>query len=169
MVRRLVGDDVRLVIQPADGLWPVEADPSQLEQVLVNLLVNASEAMPAGGRVTVTMTNETLAGGPNGRGALPAGDYVCLSVADEGAGIPPEVQDKIFEPFFSTKERVGEAAGTHSGLGLATVFGIVRQAGGTIELDSAPGQGRRSASSCRGPSGRRTPSSRPRRQRPPRR
>ena len=137
MVRRLVGDDVRLVIRPVDGLWPVEADPSQLEQVLVNLLVNASEAMPSGGRVTVTMTNETL----DGTGTAPAGDYVRLSVADEGDGIPLEIQDKIFDPFFSTKERAGDAAGAHSGLGLATVFGIVRQAGGFIELDSAAGEG----------------------------
>jgi len=141
MVRRLVGDDVQLVIHSADGLWPVEADPSQLEQVLVNLLVNASEAMPGGGRVSVRLTNESLDGTSERRGALAAGDYVCLSVTDEGTGIPREIRDTIFEPFFSTKERVAEEAGAHSGLGLATVFGIVRQAGGTIELQSAPGQG----------------------------
>jgi len=137
MVRRLLGDDVRLDLHLGAGLWPVEADPTQLEQVLVNLLVNASEAMPHGGRVTVNTGNGTL----DGSGGRPAGEYVVLTVTDDGAGMPPEVRDKIFEPFFSTKDRSVEEPGAHSGLGLATVFGIVHQAGGFIEVESAVGEG----------------------------
>lgn len=147
MMHRLLSDDVDLAVELEEGLWRVEMDPSQLEQVLVNLLVNAREAMPGGGRVTVATTNvhlgeEAVAAFP-GRGA---GDYVSLTVRDAGEGIPEAIQDKLFEPFFSTKRGLGDAPGPvsgghHSGLGLATVYGIVQDAGGFIEVESEVGRG----------------------------
>ncbi|HEX2254450.1 MAG TPA: ATP-binding protein [Thermoanaerobaculia bacterium] len=127
MMRRLLGDDVRLEVQPAEGLWPVEADAAQLEQVLVNLLLNARDALPRGGRVVVSTGN--LAG---------ATGRVLLAVADDGVGISPQDREHIFEPFFSTK-----TDGAHSGLGLSTVYGIVRQAGGELRVESEPGHGTR--------------------------
>jgi signal transduction histidine kinase/CheY-like chemotaxis protein len=130
MIHRLLGDDVRLATRLAPGLWSVEIDPAQLEQVIVNLLVNAREAMPGGGRVTIDTANLRSDAGGEGR------EMVVLAVADTGTGIPPEVRDKIFEPFFTTKEESGS-----SGLGLATVYGIVAQHGGRIRVDSEPGAG----------------------------
>lgn len=132
MMRRLLGEDIRLDTGLAPGLWAVEADPSQLEQVIVNLLVNAREAMPEGGRVVVTTANRP------GDGDGGAGDRVELAIADDGPGIPPEIRDKLFEPFFTTKEEQGG-----SGLGLATVYGIVTGAGGTVEVESEPDEGAR--------------------------
>jgi len=137
---RLLGDDVTLVIRSSAEVWPVEADPSQIEQVLVNLLVNASESMAGGGRVVVSIANMTRSG-PASPAGHPAGDFVCLEVSDDGQGIAPEIRDKIFEPFFSTKARAAGETQAHSGLGLATVYGIVRQAGGRVEVESEPGAG----------------------------
>ena len=131
MMRRLLGEDIRLEANLAPGLWRVKADPSQLEQVIVNLLVNAREAMPAGGRVTLETANRPAA-------AVEAGEFVELAIADDGPGIAPEIRDKLFEPFFTTKEDRGG-----SGLGLATVYGIVTGGGGTVEVESAPGAGAR--------------------------
>ena len=132
MMRRLLGDDVTLDLHLEDELWPTEIDPSEVEQVLVNLLVNAREAMPRGGRATLATANRRLSAG------AAAGDWVVLSVSDSGAGIPDELRERIFEPFFSTKGRSG-----HSGLGLATVYGVARRAGGFVRVESTPGAGAR--------------------------
>ncbi len=130
LLRRLLGADVELVTLLGEGLAPVSADRGQLEQVLVNLAVNARDAMPAGGTLAIATTDVTLADGE-----LPPGDYVRLSVADTGIGIPSGLRDRIFEPFFTTKE-----AGEGSGLGLATVYGIVSQSSGAIGVESKPGR-----------------------------
>jgi len=130
LLRRLLGADVELVTLLGEGLAPVSADRGQLEQVLVNLAVNARDAMPAGGTLAIATTDVTL---PDGE--LPPGDYVRLSVADTGIGIPSGLRDRIFEPFFTTKE-----AGEGSGLGLATVYGIVSQSSGAIGVESKPGR-----------------------------
>ena len=118
-------------------LWPVKVDLSQFEQVIVNLAVNARDAMPDGGKLTLRTANV----GEKDRQLLvdkgmPAGDYVLIEVADTGTGIPPEIIDKIFEPFFSTKE-----VGMGTGLGLSTVYGIIKQTGGSIDVDSEIGRG----------------------------
>jgi PAS domain S-box-containing protein len=134
MLRRLIGEDVELVLELEEGGATVLADPGQLEQVVLNLCVNAREALPGGGRVTVTSRTVTLDLGAASHLGLAPGHYVRLMVQDTGAGIPAEVIDQIFEPFFTTKE-----SGT--GLGLATVYGIVKQAGGEIAVASTPGVG----------------------------
>lgn len=131
-----LGGNIRLELLLAAEPWNVEMDPGQLEQLVVNLLVNAREAMPAGGWIRITTRNLTV-----GKTQLPslvehAGDYVLLEVADGGPGIPPEIQEKVFEPFFTTKEDRG-----NSGLGLATVYSIVKQNRGNVWLESEPGKG----------------------------
>jgi CheY-like chemotaxis protein len=126
------GSAVRCELELPDDLWPAEADAGQLSQVINNLLMNALQAMPEGGVVTVSADNREL-GGDDGTG-LPAGRYVHLRVADRGAGIPPETLPRIFDPFFTTR-RGG------SGLGLTTAYSIVRQHGGAIRVDSTPGAG----------------------------
>ena len=136
LLRRLIGE--RVTLTPAFGrdLWPVKADLSQLEQVVVNLAVNARDAMPDGGKLTVRTANvpgtESAKLGYKG---MPHGDYVLVEVSDTGTGIPQDIIDKIFEPFFSTKE-----VGKGTGLGLSTVYGIVKQTGGFIYADSEPGR-----------------------------
>jgi signal transduction histidine kinase/CheY-like chemotaxis protein len=137
MLRRLVGSDVKLVKSLALDLQPVQAAPSELEQVLVNLVVNARDAMPKGGTLTLETANTALdeayaAEYPDAR----PGAHVVLTVSDTGVGINDEVKPRIFEPFFTTKKR-----GEGTGLGLATVFGIVKQNGGHILVDSSVGQG----------------------------
>jgi two-component system cell cycle sensor histidine kinase/response regulator CckA len=136
MLRRLIGENVRLETS-LGSIPPVKVDPGQLEQVLMNLAVNARDAMPDGGRLLIS--TETVAA-PRGlltdTGEVIPGPFVRLSVTDTGTGIPPEVKARIFEPFFTTK---GPGKGT--GLGLATVYGIVRQAGGLITVESEPGTG----------------------------
>ena len=118
---------------PAFGrdLWPVKADISQFEQVIVNLAVNARDAMPDGGKLSVRTANvpasESDAKSYKG---MPSADYVLVEVSDTGSGIPPDIIDKIFEPFFSTKE-----VGKGTGLGLSTVYGIVKQTGGFIYVE----------------------------------
>jgi two-component system, cell cycle sensor histidine kinase and response regulator CckA len=114
-------------------LWPVKADISQFEQVIVNLAVNARDAMPGGGRLTLRTTNvaATECERFNAKG-MPAADYVVVEVADTGTGIPQAIIEKIFEPFFSTKE-----VGKGTGLGLSTVYGIIKQTGGFVYVDSA--------------------------------
>jgi PAS domain S-box-containing protein len=136
-LRRLVGGGVELAVRPGAGLPPVKADPGQLEQVLVNLAANARDAMPAGGTLTVETRAVTLGGGraDDGSEVLP-GAYVLLAVSDTGAGMTGEVKAHVFEPFFTTK---GQGKGT--GLGLATVYGIVKQSGGHAEVETAPGRG----------------------------
>ncbi|MFN7961409.1 MAG: ATP-binding protein [Thermoanaerobaculia bacterium] len=136
MIRRLIGEDIDLHLSLAGELWAVKIDPAQLEQVVVNLLVNAREAMPRGGKVTVETAN--VPGGPPQPGSRrgPVPDSILLAVTDTGPGIPPEVQARIFEPFFTTKEESGS-----SGLGLATVYGIIEQHGGCLGVYSEPGYG----------------------------
>jgi signal transduction histidine kinase len=137
LLRRLVGGHVHLEVKH-DDLWAVRADLNQIEQVIVNLVVNARDAMPHGGTINITAENVGNATGlPSVEGtSIPAGDYVCVSIADTGIGISPEYLEKIFEPFFTTKE-----GGKGSGLGLSTVFGIVKQLGGFINVASPPGHG----------------------------
>ncbi len=137
MLRRTLGEHVELVTSLAGDLWPVLADPGQLEQVLVNLAVNARDAMPAGGTLTIDTSNitvdaDTIAGGSGAR----KGRNVRLRVGDTGTGIPADVAQHVFEPFFTTKRDHG---GT--GLGLATVYGILAQADGDIRIYSEPGAG----------------------------
>ncbi len=128
MVRRLLGEDITLESDCQDGLWTVEVDPGQVEQILVNLLVNARDAMPKGGRITVSTRNVE----PEGDGNR----SVALAVADSGEGIRDEDREKIFEPFFTTK-----TDSNRSGLGLATVYGIVQQYDGFISVESTVGEG----------------------------
>jgi signal transduction histidine kinase/ActR/RegA family two-component response regulator len=137
MMARLVGEHVRLEIKAAEGLWPVQADRVQVEQVLLNLAANAADAMKEGGTLEIgTMNLDALAPVPLPMTVVPAGRYVVLTVRDSGEGMPAEVQQHVFEPFFTTKEN-----GKGTGLGLATVYGVVRQARGFISLESAPGRG----------------------------
>jgi two-component system cell cycle sensor histidine kinase/response regulator CckA len=137
LLRRLIGEKVKLEVVHGRDLWPVKADLSQFEQVVVNLAVNARDAMPDGGNLTVRTSNV-----PSGDARIPAykgmpdGDYVLVEVTDSGTGMPPEVMAQIFEPFFSTKD-----VGKGTGLGLSTVYGIVKQTGGFIYVDSELGKG----------------------------
>ncbi len=135
MVRRLIGEDIDVRLDLSDGLGSVIADPGQIEQVLLNLAVNARDAMRAGGVLTI-FTKSVDVSGADARtvGDLAPGDYVAIGVSDTGTGIPPEVLPKIFEPFFTTKQK-----GKGTGLGLSTVFGIVKQSGGAVIVDSKPG------------------------------
>lgn len=135
MLRRLIGEDIDLLTTLGDDPAPIRADGGQVEQVLMNLAVNARDAMPRGGTLSVTVENVSIDSSAAGRlGGADAGEYVRLSVADTGCGMDSDVRSHLFEPFFTTKEH-----GT--GLGLATVYGIVRQSGGFIRVDSAPGKG----------------------------
>ena len=137
LLRRLVGRHIELKLEQGGDLDPVLVDPGQLEQVITNLVVNARDAMPTGGSLTIRTDNLKLAAPlPAAGDSVPPGEYVHIDVTDTGTGIAPEIIDRIFEPFFTTK-RVG--AGT--GLGLATVYGIVKQSGGYLALDSTVGQG----------------------------
>jgi nitrogen-specific signal transduction histidine kinase/CheY-like chemotaxis protein len=138
MLRRLIGEDVELVTELAPDLARVRADRGQLEQVLLNLAVNARDAMPSGGRLTLTTTNTVLGDGGREVYGTDASDTpaVALTVVDTGTGIPREVLDQIFEPFFTTKP-LGEG----TGLGLSTVYGIVKQSGGYVWAESTPGRG----------------------------
>jgi PAS domain S-box-containing protein len=132
MLSRLIGEHVEMNFHPADGLGYVLADRGQIEQVVVNLVVNARDAMPSGGRISIETTNTGQVGKDTGT----AGAYVRLAVRDTGTGMTPEVKARIFEPFFSTK-KIGQGAG----LGLATVYAIVQQSNGHIEVESEPGRG----------------------------
>jgi two-component system, cell cycle sensor histidine kinase and response regulator CckA len=137
LLRRLIGAKVSLDVKHERDLWPVKADLSQFEQVIVNLAVNARDAMPDGGKLTVRTANVTAAECAKfAHKGMPEADYVLVEVADTGTGIPPEIMDKIFEPFFSTKE-----VGKGTGLGLSTVYGIVKQTGGFVYPVSTVGQG----------------------------
>jgi signal transduction histidine kinase len=137
LVRPMIGSNVRLTVQLHPDLPSIEAAPREIEQVLVNLMLNALDAMPTGGELTV----ETKLSGPDAvtshAGERPEG-FIAISVADNGVGIPESLQPKLFEPFFTTKP-----PDKGVGLGLATAYGIVRQHQGTIEVQSEPGAGTR--------------------------
>jgi two-component system cell cycle sensor histidine kinase/response regulator CckA len=137
MLRRLIGEDVELQINLQAQGGRVRADPAQLEQVVLNLAVNARDAMAAGGVLLIETSNAvvevTRPGDPAG---MKPGEYALLAVADTGSGMDAQTLVRVFEPFFTTKK---EGQGT--GLGLSTVYGIVQQSGGHIAVDSAPGRG----------------------------
>jgi two-component system, cell cycle sensor histidine kinase and response regulator CckA len=137
LLRRLIGEKVALEVVHGRNLWPVKVDISQFEQVIVNLAVNARDAMPEGGRLTVRTTNVTAAECERYHAkGMPAADYVLVEVCDTGTGIPDSIIDKIFDPFFSTKE-----VGKGTGLGLSTVYGIIKQTGGFVYVDSVLREG----------------------------
>ena len=136
MLTRVIGEDIDLVMVPAVGLGAVRADASQIEQVIMNLAVNARDAMPSGGKLTIETANESLDESyARFRAPLKPGSYVTISVSDTGAGMDSETQSHIFEPFFTTKGPKG------TGLGLSTVYGIVKQSGGYIWVSSEPNKG----------------------------
>jgi signal transduction histidine kinase/ActR/RegA family two-component response regulator len=150
MLRRLIGEDITLTSEVEPGIWPIKADPGQIDQVLMNLAVNARDAMPSGGTLTIALSNVSV-GSVAGQSlveqafspavaiphpVLARGPYVRISVTDTGTGMTEETVQRIFEPFFTTK---GEGRGT--GLGLATVYGIVQHVGGTIDVVTAVGKG----------------------------
>jgi hypothetical protein len=137
MLRRLIGEDIDLTVRTEPGLGRVKADRGQIEQIVMNLVVNARDAMPKGGKLTLRTTGVEVDPGLARRhpGARP-GSYVCLEVSDNGVGMKPDVKEHIFEPFFTTKPM-----GQGTGLGLATVYGIIEQGGGFLSVDSEPGRG----------------------------
>jgi DNA-binding response OmpR family regulator len=136
MLTRMIGEDIDLVMTPGDHLWSVRADSGQIEQVIMNLAVNARDAMPSGGRLTIETSNLTV-DEEHARlhSPLVPGEYVKILISDTGQGMDPETQSKVFEPFFTTKGPKG------TGLGLSTVYGIIKQSGGFIWVNSEMGKG----------------------------
>jgi two-component system, cell cycle sensor histidine kinase and response regulator CckA len=137
MLRRVIGEDIELVTSLDPAISRINVDRGQLEQVLMNLVVNARDAMPEGGRLSIsTSSTELSAGFPAGALNAPAGAYVMIAVSDTGMGMTREVQQRLFDPFFTTKEQ-----GRGTGLGLSTVYGIIKQSGGEIFVYSEVGAG----------------------------
>jgi len=137
LLARLIGDDIRVIIRPAPGVWPVVADRSWFETSLANLATNARDAMPRGGTLKISTANRAVSAEEAAdQPGLLAGDYAVIEVSDTGEGIAPEMMGAIFEPFFTTKE-----PGKGTGLGLSTVFGFSRQSGGAVTVRSEPGRG----------------------------
>jgi len=137
MLRRLITEDIEFVADLTPSCWNIEVDPAQLEQVIINLVVNAHDAMPQGGRLVIRTENVAWAQLAEARRQMMSpGDYLSLSVSDNGVGMNDDVRSRIFEPFFTTK-----GIGRGTGLGLSTVHGIVEQSGGRIFVTSRPGQG----------------------------
>jgi CheY-like chemotaxis protein len=133
LLRRTLGESIEISVLSSEELWPVWIDQSQLQQLLMNLALNARDAMPVGGKLAFQLQNETL---PEALGALAAGDYVQLRVSDTGIGMAPDVLSHVFEPFFTTKP-----VGKGTGVGLATCHAIAQRAGGDIRVLSEPGRG----------------------------
>jgi len=137
MLIRLIGEDIELETRFSDNVEKIVADPGMIEQVIVNLVVNARDAMPQGGKITLSTgaidIDEELSANLE---HAPTGRYIKVSVADTGVGISPEIKERIFEPFFTTKEK-----GSGTGLGLSMVYGIVKQHNGAVWVESAPGEG----------------------------
>lgn len=137
MLRRLVGEGISLTVERDPDLWTVHADEAQLSNAIINLVVNARDAMPSGGTVAIRTVNETVGHSMAlGTAIMPPGEYVRIEISDTGIGMSQEIQSKIFDPFFTTKP-----VGQGTGLGLATVYGIVKQTGGFITVDSEVGKG----------------------------
>ncbi len=137
MLRRLIGEDIQVTSNLSSDVLRIQVDPGQLEQVIVNLAMNARDAMPDGGQLSISTSNVQVSTGQAAEYVeLDPGAYVAIRVADSGTGMTEEVQSHMFEPFFTTKDQ-----GKGTGLGLATVFGIIKQSGGHIDVESAPGQG----------------------------
>jgi len=136
MLGRLIGEDIELVTQPLAGRALVSVDPGQIEQVIMNLAVNARDAMPKGGKLTMEIGRADLDAAAVAGRPIPPGSYRLLKVTDNGMGMQPDVLERIFEPFFTTKE-----VGKGTGLGLATVLGILQQSGGDVRVTSEPGKG----------------------------
>ncbi|RZL89529.1 MAG: response regulator, partial [Variovorax sp.] len=136
LVRRTIGPAIALEIAHAPGVWPILVDPNQLENALLNLCINARDAMPDGGRLRIALSNAVLDAGQAARSELAAGDYVLLNVSDSGTGMAPEVLAKAFDPFYTTKP-----IGQGTGLGLSMIYGFARQSGGHVSAESATGRG----------------------------
>lgn len=137
MLHRLIGDDIAIELKLQPGLGHIQADPSRIEQAIVNLAINSRDAMPNGGRIGIETADVTVGRGePNRHATVEPGEYIRISVADTGTGMDRETQRRLFEPFFTTKE-----PGKGTGLGLATVFGTVKQARGAVCVHSEPGNG----------------------------
>ncbi|MEG3175084.1 response regulator [Sphingomonas sp. RB3P16] len=136
LIRRTVGPSVELKVVDAVGLWPALVDAPQLENALLNLCINARDAMPDGGRITIETANSSLDADAARTRDLPAGEYLSLCVTDTGTGIAPDIRDKVFEPFFTTKP-----LGAGTGLGLSMIYGFARQSGGQVRIDTELGEG----------------------------
>jgi PAS domain S-box-containing protein len=137
LLRRTIGESIRLEIVTAGGLWQTMCDPHQLENAILNLAINARDAMPQGGTLTIETSNahhDDVPGAP--KGDVRAGQYVCIAVSDTGTGMPPEVMEKAFDPFFTTKP-----IGQGTGLGLSMIYGFARQSEGHAKIDSTEGEG----------------------------
>src|SRR6202012_5387031 len=136
MLSRLIGENIRLNVYAASHVSAVTVDPGRMEQVIINLAVNARDAMPHGGKLSISIANRYVEAHDDGKSSVPAGRYVSLAIADTGTGISPEILAHIFDPFFTTKEK---SKGT--GLGLATAHGVIYQANGFITVDTREGIG----------------------------
>jgi signal transduction histidine kinase len=137
LLRRTLGEHIEVRYVETAGLWPAMADPTQLESAVLNLALNARDAMPDGGRLTIELANKVLDHEyARAHAEVVSGDYAMLAVSDTGHGMPPDVIARVFEPFFTTK-----ADGKGTGLGLAMVFGFVKQSGGHVKIYSEPGEG----------------------------
>ncbi len=136
LIRRTVGPSIQLEVVGAAGLWPALVDPSQLENAILNLCINARDAMPDGGRITIETANKWIDRHGSVTHDLPEGQYLSLCVTDTGVGIAPEIRDKVFEPFFTTKP-LGEG----TGLGLSMIYGFAKQSGGQVRIYSEVGEG----------------------------
>ena len=135
LIQRLIGADINLVTELRSGLGDIKMDPAQLEQVLVNLVLNARDAMSSGGTLTIETGERQISGSSRGRSVKP-GRYVVLAVSDTGSGMDSDTMSHMFEPFYTS-----QAPGTRTGLGLSIIYGIVKQNGGVVRVSSEPGLG----------------------------